>query len=286
VLPRRALIGSAVSTLVVHSGAIGDLLLACPALIELAKLDRVELAGNPARLALVVEAGIAHAAHDLDRIEFHTIFDTPSSALRTFLGRFDRAVVWMSDPYGAIRRGLAACGIERADVHPGLPDAQWTRHASEYYAACLALGPLPPLHLAVQTEGSPLDLVIHPGSGSPKKNWPIDRFVVVAQRLIDRGRRVTWCLGPAEYDRGVERGLPGDNLACADLVDLARRLATARRYVGNDSGIAHLAAALGVRTASIFGPTDPAMWAPLGENVCVLVGEPWPEIDAVLAALD
>jgi heptosyltransferase-3 len=256
-------------TLVVHTGAIGDFLLACPALQELSKREELTLAGNTTRLALAVAGGIAQAAQDLDAIGFHSIFTEPTAKLRGFLKDFDRVVVWMRDNDGAIHRGLKSCGVRSVDVFPGLPDAKWTQHASAYYAECLGFHDLPPLHLPILPVGLPLDVVIHPGSGSPKKNWPIEDFLTVARTFSAEGRRVTWCMGPAEDERGF-RDLSGELLQCASLVELAARLVTARFYVGNDTGITHLAAALGVPTVAIFGPTDPRIWAPRGENVRVM----------------
>jgi len=270
-------------TLVIHTGAIGDFLLACPALVALGSAGDLQLAGNPARLAVAVAGGIAQAAQDLDRVEFHTIFDTPSERLRAFLRNFERVIVWMRDADGAIRRGLRDCGVAKAEVFPGLPEAEWTRHASEYYAHCLGFHEISPLRLAIPPVSPPLDVVIHPGSGSPRKNWPIENFIEAAQVLVARGRRVTWCVGPAEAERGILPDLSGELLQCASLVDLALRLASARQYIGNDSGITHLAAALGVPTVAIFGPTDPGVWAPRGENVRVARGEPWPSTSDIVS---
>jgi ADP-heptose:LPS heptosyltransferase len=69
---------------------------------------------------------------------------------------------------------------------------------------------------------------------------------------------------------------------------LAAVLAESRGYFGNDSGVSHLAAALGVPTVAVFGPTDPAVWAPLGPEVSVVAPRgdaPWPTVDDVLIAL-
>ena len=57
-----------------------------------------------------------------------------------------------------------------------------------------------------------------------------------------------------------------------NLYELACWLQTARLYIGNDSGITHLAAAVGVPVVAIFGPTDPAVWAPRGDRVRVVSG--------------
>ena len=74
--------------------------------------------------------------------------------------------------------------------------------------------------------------------------------------------RVQWCRGPEETL---------DHAFCVEnLYELGTWLATAAVYVGNDSGISHLAAAVGTPVITLFGPTDPAIWAPRGVRVTVL----------------
>ncbi len=110
-------------------------------------------------------------------------------------------------------------------------------------------------------------LAIHPGSGSRRKNWPLDRFAEAACRLSSGG---SWLLvlGPAEDDVVPP---PGAFLAPdLPLRTLGAVLARAGLFLGNDSGVAHLAAACGTKTLALFGPTDPAQWAPVGGSVTTL----------------
>jgi len=103
--------------------------------------------------------------------------------------------------------------------------------------------------------------VIHPFSGGARKNWPLARFRELAARLA---LPVRWCAGPEET---LENAVRIENL-----YELAFWLASARVYIGNDSGITHLAAAVGTPVVAIFGATDPAVWAPRGERVRVVSG--------------
>ena len=104
--------------------------------------------------------------------------------------------------------------------------------------------------------------VIHPFSGSPKKNWPLENFRELA-RTLERTMPVRWCAGAD--DPPLEGAVRID-----DLYELACWLARARLYIGNDSGITHLAAAVGTPVLALFGPaSDPAVWAPRGEHVRV-----------------
>jgi len=115
--------------------------------------------------------------------------------------------------------------------------------------------------------------VIHPFASAPQKRWPLEKFREVARLLKIP---VRWCAGPQE-------DLP-DAVRIDDLYDLACWLARARLYIGNDSGITHLAAAVGTPTIVLFGPTDPAIWAPRGSRVL----QPMNEIEPaeVIAAVE
>lgn len=117
-------------------------------------------------------------------------------------------------------------------------------------------------------------IAIHHGSGSPAKNWPRERFEALAAALHGIGLRVLSLEGDAEREAGGGRpAIPGAAQAFGlDLTQVAALLAACRAYVGNDSGISHLAALLGVPATVLFGPTDPAVWAPRGRRVSVLAG--------------
>lgn len=272
-------------TLVIHLGGIGDFLLACPALVQLRRDGPIELVGVRERIELAVGGGIADAAHDQDQVELGSIFSTPSPRLRAFLGGFDRCIALMR-PDDAMVETIRGCGVRRVVAFPGLPPSGWTRHASIYYLECLGLDDPGPVRLAFDNVGdaSPdADVVIHPGSGGRNKNWPIADYARLSEELKRRGRCVTWCIGPAEEQMtGPQPILPPMRLE-----RLARALARTRLYIGNDSGITHLAAATGAPTVAIFGPTDPAIWAPRGENVRVVGGngQGFPTFDQVLESV-
>ncbi len=258
-------------TLVVHTGGIGDFLLACPSIERLGREGRVELLGRKDRLELAVAGGIAQATHGLESVGFDSVFDRPTQKLREFLTRFQRVVVWMADSDGGIRRGLEVCNAERIDIHPGLPPAGWTRHASAYYLDCLGMPEGPELRLAIAPGPEQYDIVLHPGSGSLGKNWPLENYLALASKLESFGREIAWCVGPVELERGSSEfsRIPRNarRIDIESLVDLAALLAAARQYIGNDSGVTHLAAAVGCPTIALFGPTEPAVWAPRGCRV-------------------
>jgi heptosyltransferase III len=122
-------------------------------------------------------------------------------------------------------------------------------------------------------------VVIQPGSGGEKKCWHIDNFLAVAKQLTSQGIQVTFLLGPAELDRFSNttpavllRKIEAAGAKCLTNLPLTQvlgLLSCADGFIGNDSGITHLAAALGIRTLAVFGPTNPAVYRPIGPAVSV-----------------
>jgi len=117
-------------------------------------------------------------------------------------------------------------------------------------------------------------VVIHPGSGGQKKCWHLDNFLKVARELRDRELEVLFLLGPAEVERfrpseKVQIHAAAKCVAHLALTQVVGLLSCADAFLGNDSGVTHLAAGMGVRTIALFGPTDPAVYRPLGRAVAV-----------------
>jgi ADP-heptose:LPS heptosyltransferase len=125
--------------------------------------------------------------------------------------------------------------------------------------------------------------LIHPGSGSRKKCWPVSNFVRIARSLRARGQRPEFILGPAEYDLAEiltrqffqQDEYSGKVYRMDNLTEIALRLKASGGFIGNDSGISHLSAFLGLPTVAVFGPSDPQRWRPVGRNVAIVR----PELD-------
>ncbi|MFH1718692.1 MAG: glycosyltransferase family 9 protein [Planctomycetota bacterium] len=117
-------------------------------------------------------------------------------------------------------------------------------------------------------------IVIHPGSGGPAKCWHMENFLAVAAKLASENIQVAFLLGPAEQDRlkNTATGKISSLARCLTnltLTQIAGLLSCADAFVGNDSGITHLAGTLGVKTLAVFGPTNPAVYRPIGPAVTV-----------------
>ena len=120
-------------------------------------------------------------------------------------------------------------------------------------------------------------VAVAPGSGGRAKCWPRERWLALARQVAAAGRAIDVIVGPTEIERDDPRCWPWPVsvafVVVESLVALAQRLARAAAFVGNDSGTTHLAAALGVPTVALFGPTDPRVWAPPGPHVHVIEGD-------------
>jgi heptosyltransferase-2 len=133
-------------------------------------------------------------------------------------------------------------------------------------------------------------VAIHPGSGGRRKCWPAERFAEVAAGL---GRPVVMLEGPADAEacRAFRDRVPsGLSVRMADglsVTEAAALVSACDAFLGNDSGMSHLAAALGVPTVAVFGPTDPAIWAPRGPCVRIVrgAGREWPDVKSVRDAV-
>ncbi|MFZ2146199.1 MAG: glycosyltransferase family 9 protein [Sedimentisphaerales bacterium] len=117
-------------------------------------------------------------------------------------------------------------------------------------------------------------VVIQPGSGGLRKCWYLDNFLSVAKELDSIGIEVIFLLGPAEVDRYSDATIKNISSVARCLRDLSLAqvlglLSCLSGFIGNDSGITHLAAALGVRTLAVFGPTNPSVYIPIGPAVKV-----------------
>ena len=121
-------------------------------------------------------------------------------------------------------------------------------------------------------------ILIHPGSGSLEKCWHIENFCNIAEKLKSKGAEILFILGPTEMDKFAHEtiNILKDTAFCLSGLSLSEVLglmSCADLFLGNDSGITHLAASLGVKTIAVFGPTNPAIYSPIGPAVTVFKSE-------------
>ena len=247
--------------LVLHHGALGDLLCAWPALLALAasfaSIRRYALVRHP---FLVRPLGYQPCPAGLLGVEdaFHGA-SLPPAANGTTLFRFCLDRLPDHIPEGA--HCLAALSEEATPLSQIL------------LARLEALGLAVPGIKECRTRfrdyfggwrGQTSRLAgIFPGSGHRAKNWPLERFAAIAHELKRGGYHPVQILGPAEGERGIR--LPDvPERRPRDLAELTDVLANMRLVFGNDSGPLHLAAWLSVPCVVLFGPSDARRWAPPG----------------------
>jgi Glycosyltransferase family 9 (heptosyltransferase) len=260
-------------------GALGDLVLLAPAARVLARHARLEISVCRA-LAEVAPALLPCAlGPPADGTVVGSLFTpTPAAALLEWLQGVDVVHAWIGQAPARdeVVRRLATVGIREVRCH-AVERGDGAGHASLAYARALEVsGPLPVPTLVRDARRSAVAwgvpaasrLVIHPGAGAVAKRWSLDGFRRVADRWRAVGGDVTILLGPAE---GAEEGRwrAGDHRVASDLsvLDTAAVIASAARYVGNDSGVSHLAGALGRAGVVLFGPTRAERWRPLGGHL-------------------
>jgi len=277
----------------IHTGAIGDLVQAAPLLRAIRAQwpdAHVTFIGRPERGALLQMAALVDAVLDAETCGLWRLTGDGGGPLPRALAEADLVL----DLLGL--EGAAALRARVVRLKP-LPSDEWKSSAAEWLLAqareVIALPAIPPepvlpvsqaalesarAALAEKGIGGPF-AAFHPGSGSARKNWPMERFELLAQRIREQaGRQVVWLLGPAEMERPGAPAADANDAVLADapLETVAGVLARADVYIGNDSGVTQVAAAVrgpggrATPTVALFGPTDARVWGPRGSHVRLL----------------
>ena len=250
--------------LLIRPGAIGDLILSLPALESL-QTGYTEVWVSGPNVPLV---RFAHRVRSIAATGLNLLGITdPSARLLDELRSFDSIISWYGANRPEFRETVASLDLPFT-FHQALPVGSDLSacsrpygprlHATDYYLEQVGCPPgaIPRIQCDAARERF---AVIQPFSGSPRKNWPLEKFRALA-RGLERTMPVSWCAG--REDPPLAGAVRID-----DLCDLACWLARAGLYIGNDSGITHLAAAVGTPVLALFGPTDPAVWAPRNTHV-------------------
>jgi heptosyltransferase III len=234
-----------VRRLLIRPGAIGDVILSLPAL-EAARADYTEVWAPRPVLPLIRFADRTRAIADTGLDLLGIVEDTRVPALDDFESIYS----WYGTNRSEFRDSVRQLPFTFFPALPpsidGIPTISVPERPKEDFA------------------------VIHPFASSPSKRWPMERFCEVADAL---DLPVRWCAGPEERMENAVR--------IADLYELGCWLSASRLYIGNDSGISHLAAAVGTSVIAIFLSSDPKIWAPRGPHVTVLLD---PSVEQVVSA--
>jgi heptosyltransferase-2 len=292
--------------LVIRGGAIGDFILTLPAI----KLLRdgfpsahLEILGYQHIIALAEKRVYAGAIRSIEHRALAGFFAKDAvlqPELVAYFGSFDLVVSYLFDPDGIFETNLKRSGLKRFIAGPA-------KLGSHEHAAQQLFRPLEQLGLRLESRSAkiypsegdrefartflrdaaqPL-IALHPGSGSETKNWPIENWRELGDYFLSLDRDILVVSGEADEERVhvLESAWTAERVQFAKHLPLPHLAALLEHsiFLGHDSGISHLAAAVNARCILLFGPTDPAIWAPVGEKVTVLRA---PQHDLRLLAVD
>jgi heptosyltransferase-2 len=266
--------------LVIRGGAIGDFILTLPAIAALRRQFpqvSLEVLGYPHIVELAVAGGIVDRVRPIEARALAGFFARGGDLdqeTADYFSEFDIIVSYLYDPDLIFQTNVALCSQAQFLAAPHRPDESRQIPATQVYLqplerlAIFDPDPIPRLRLGGPSSGSPVRLAMHPGSGSERKNWPEHRWAALLEAIVNE---TDWRLllvgGEAEGERLQRLGaaLPPRRLRVAQslpLTEVGRLLAGCQLFMGHDSGISHLAAAVGLPGLVLWGETQEAVWRP------------------------
>jgi heptosyltransferase-2 len=285
--------------LVIRGGAIGDFILTLPGLHALRTEHagaHIEILGYPHIAVLAENRFYAQAMRSIEYAPLSSFFATNSELapeLASYFASFELIISYLYDPDRIFESNLRRCHAQKIVFGPA--KLNQSQHAAKQLA-----GPVKELGIRVGNFAARLypsssdrgfasnflgdsprpTVVLHPGSGSEKKNWPIESWIELGDQLLKStrfGGRIVIVSGEADEKQTVKlesiwkdqrvrfaRNLPLPHLAAI----LEHAI-----FIGHDSGISHIAAAAGANCVLLFGATNPAIWAPLNDKLRLIRGD-------------
>jgi heptosyltransferase-2 len=280
--------------LIIRGGAIGDFILTLPALAALRRQfprAHLEVLGYPHIAQLALLGGFVDRVQSIEARALAGFFARNgelADELTDYFSDFDLVISYLYDPDKIFQTNVAGCSAAQFIAGPHRPDETAGLHASKTFLqplerlAIFDADAVPRLPLGVsllRVNGVGVmnrQLAVHPGSGSERKNWPIVKWTEVLQHLIATTDIDLFLVGGEAEGGQLERLaglLPANRIQLArslPLVELAGRLTSCAAFIGHDSGISHLAAAIGLPGLVLWGDTPEAVWRPPSERMIVL----------------
>jgi ADP-heptose:LPS heptosyltransferase len=287
--------------LFIRGGAVGDFILTMPAIRlvrEQLPDNEIEILGYPAITELATATGLADRTRSIEDSRLAAFF-APGAELDKdwceYLSGFDVVVSYLYDPDGFFAANLERAGVKTLVTGPFRPEEGSTESAAAQLARPLERFALflddPELQLDYgaktasplagknETDSETVRIAIHPGSGSPSKNWSFESWLEVLRHLDESFDSIEFVVTSGEAEHEViagflflveDAGLVHHHLGRHSLAELGAVFAEVDFFLGHDSGISHLAASAGAEGLLLFGPTDPDVWAPVSSRVRIL----------------
>jgi heptosyltransferase-3 len=287
--------------LVIRGGAIGDFILTLPAIAALRKQfpdAHLEVLGYQHITQLALAGGLVNRVQPIEARGLAGFFARDGALapdLMDYFSEFDLIVSYLYDPDEIFRSNVGRCCHGQFIQGPHRPDEKERVHAAKVYLkplerlAIFDADPVPCLSLMLSSKTGSADfpvsldarqraptIALHPGSGSEKKNWPETKWVELVRYLVNSTElNLLLVGGEAEVDRirRLTAAFPTPRITIAQslpLAELSTRLQSCIAYAGHDSGITHLAAALGLPTLVLWAQSIEEIWRPQGEKVTIV----------------
>ena len=308
--------------LVIRGGAIGDFILTLPALKALRDAcphAQIEILGYKHIAVLAEDRFYAQAVRSIEYGPLSSFFAKNSelpAELANYFASFDSIISYLYDPDRIFEKNLRRCGVENLLCGPA-KIVETAGHAARQLARpieelgvrvsdltekiFLSLEDRQCARQFLQNLQQPI-LAIHPGSGSPEKNWPLKNWIALfsprngfplAEDKSGQARKLpSLIVISGEADKAeteaLEREWKNREVRFAKNLPLPHLAAVLERsiFIGHDSGISHLAAAAGANCVLLFGSTDPNVWAPRNNNVRVLSAQSGKLSDLEIASVE
>ena len=277
--------------LVIRGGAIGDFVLTLPALAALRRQfprTHLEVLGYPHIAGLALAAGTVNEVRSIEAGALAGFFARNGNLaphLVDYFSGFDLIISYLYDPDLIFQTNVRRCSRAQFIAGPHRPDEAGDLHATETFLkplerlAIFEADPVPHLEVARAPEAALLPgrwLAVHPGSGSERKNWPEGHWLELLRHVVTT-TEFNLLLAGGEAERGrlerLERMLPTTRIRLMQgqpLPELAGWLAACRAFIGHDSGISHLAAAVDLPALILWGDTVENVWRPRARQLTVL----------------
>ncbi len=210
-----------------------------------------------------------------------------NAKLLALLEKTDCVICWQVDMGGVISRNLQSAGVKSVFVVPENPIETGSMHVADFMAKAAGLEAFGIENVTAEyvpprwERGDTFcfyvpPIAVHPGATDEKRRWPAPYFAAVINGLLRRKYPILLLAGPSEAEtlalvlKHISRDMKSDSLTILEnkpLLEVARQLKQSRFFLGNDSGIGHLAGLLGIPTLALFGPTNPILKRPAGPHV-------------------